>query len=112
MTKAGIKIEDYREITPYWFKRLVKNWHQATMNGGFMDLSQSNIMLIVNNSSFSFKPFLINRMTLGYPRRGNIERRLNLKHKGIEIRTGNPECGAEPNKLYFVIIHGDIICEQ
>ena len=24
MTKAGIKTEDYREITPYWLKRLFK----------------------------------------------------------------------------------------
>jgi hypothetical protein len=23
MTKSGIKTEDYREITPYWVKRLV-----------------------------------------------------------------------------------------
>ena len=26
MTKAGIKKEDYREITPYWAKRLVGTW--------------------------------------------------------------------------------------
>lgn len=29
--------------------------------------------------------------------------------KGIEIRTGNPEWGAEPNKVYFVIKHGIIL---
>ncbi len=25
MTKSGTKKEDYREITPYWIKRLVEN---------------------------------------------------------------------------------------
>ena len=30
-------------------------------------------------------------------------------HIKIEIRTGNPEWGAEPNKLYFVIMHGAIL---
>jgi len=29
MTKAGIKTEDYREITPYWIKRLLDcNYHE------------------------------------------------------------------------------------
>jgi len=52
------------------------------------------------------KTFDCNIMTLGYPKNGDTERILKLEHKGIEIRTGNPEWGAEPNKLYFVIMHG------
>lgn len=47
-----------------------------------------------------------NTMTLSYPKSTDFERVLKLEHKGIEIRTGNPEWGAEPNKLYFVIKHG------
>lgn len=39
----------------------------------------------------------------------NQERILKFEHKGIEIRTGNPDWGAEPNKLYFVIMHGELI---
>ena len=31
---------------------------------------------------------------------------IKYKHEGIEIRTGNPNWGAEPDKLYFVIKHG------
>lgn len=37
------------------------------------------------------------------------ERILTLEHKGIEIREGNPEWGAESGKIYFVIKHGKII---
>ena len=45
-------------------------------------------------------------MTLGYPRSDDTERILKFKHDGIEIRTGNPDWGAENGKLYFVIKHG------
>ena len=56
-----------------------------------------------------FKKFDCNIMALGYPKSSDNERILKLEHKGIEIRTGNPEWGAEPNKLYFVIMHGAIL---
>lgn len=40
----------------------------------------------------------------------NEEKRiLTLENKGIEIRQGNPEWGAELNRLYFAIKHGKII---
>lgn len=45
-------------------------------------------------------------MTLGYPKSTDTERIIKFEHAGIEIRTGNPEWGAEPGKLYFVIKHG------
>ena len=45
-------------------------------------------------------------MTLGYPKSTDLDSVLILEHKGIEIRKGNPEWGAEPNKIYFVIKHG------
>lgn len=88
LTKAGIKTEDYREITPYWHKRLYQNRYK---------------------SNESLKDFKTNTMTLGYPKKGDPDRTLILEHKGIEIREGNPEWGAEPGKLYFVIKHGAII---
>ncbi len=106
MTKLGIKTEDYREITSYWVKRLFKK--------EFLNKFSNENVLIVDiryNSSRSiytdgFKNFTQNTMTLGYPKSTDKERILKLEHKGIEIRTGNPEWGAEPNKLYFVIKHG------
>ena len=50
-------------------------------------------------------------MTLSYPKSGDKDRIIKFKHDGIEIRTGNPEWGAEPNKLYFVIKHGERILQ-
>lgn len=90
MTKAGIKTEDYREITPYWEKRLFYK-SKELKDDGF---------------HFYFKKFDFNIMTLGYPKSSDTDRILKLEHKGIEIRTGNPDWGAEPNKFYFVIKHG------
>ncbi len=40
------------------------------------------------------------------PKSTYTERILKLEHKRIEIRTGNPEQGAEQNKIYFVNKHG------
>ena len=42
----------------------------------------------------------------GFERFNDSEEVIDCVAKGIEIRTGNPEWGAEPGKLYFVILHG------
>lgn len=116
MTKAGIKPEDYREITPYWIKRLTeyKNYQGFNMeeileflkNGKQVDFKNTHNWL----PDFCFpKSFQRNVMTLGYPSNDNKDRIIEFEHKGIEIRTGNPDWGAEPNKLYFVILHGEKI---
>ena len=109
LTKSGVKTEDYREITPYWYQRLILT--DST-------LRQLEIWISINTDykikQFvekweGFKKFESNIMTLGYPKSTDSERILKLEHKGIEIRTGNPEWGAEPNKLYFVIKHGSFL---
>ena len=106
LTKAGIKTEDYREINSYWIKRLTSDF-SWDMNKYPLKLNEHKEVL--NKGSMKPKEFICNIMTLGYPSNDNTERILKLEHKGIEIRTGNPEWGAEPNKLYFVIMHGAIL---
>lgn len=110
MTKAGVKTEDYREVNHYWIKRLMTKKYnnlypieQEAIDG---ILRHTDPNYLVKNHS---KKFDLNTMTLGYPKSNDSERILNLKHKGIELRTGNTEWGAEPNKLYFVIKHGAIL---
>lgn len=117
MTKDGIKTEDYREITPYWISRLTmyqngkekldkENIAQMAQDFISAGINEDEIDFVIDNWYLNFKPFDTNTMTLGYPKASNTERILKLEHKGIEIRTGRPEWGAEPNKLYFVIKHG------
>ena len=122
MTKAGIKTEDYREITPYWLKRLMRyssesgltltndEWEEACSDikaacQASYDFTEE-IEYHLDNWYLKFKSFKKNTMTLGYPKSTDTERIIQFEHAGIEIRTGNPEWGAEPNKLYFVIKHG------
>lgn len=110
MTKSGIKTEDYREISEYWFKRLVKDYKETFQycTGRDWDTCQyrqAHIDTIAQtrSSMVKFNDYTENVITLGYPK--SDERILRLPHTGIEIRTGNPKWGAEPNKLYFVIKH-------
>lgn len=126
MTQPLIKKEDYRAITPYWAKRLLL-CHGNNLTKELSDIEieslceeltnainclgeiEEEIDFVLDNYYLSFKPFTTNTMTLGYPKASDTERILKLEHKGIEIRTGNPEWGAEPDKLYFVILHGAIL---
>lgn len=103
-TESLIKKEDYRNITPHWCNRfLLYNSQQMSKSfwAGYLETTGGLIL-----SDCSFKPFTQNTMTLGYPSKTDTARILKFEHEGIEIRTGNPEWGAEPNKLYFVIKHG------
>ncbi len=95
MTKAGIITEYYKEITPYWVKRLYDE--------KFLIISDN--INPENLKKYKFKNFTKNTMTLGLPKAGDTERIIQFEHAGIEIREGNPDWGAEPGKLYFVIKH-------
>ena len=106
LTKSGIKTEDYRDITPYWIKRLIN--YKDIPHWGIEDLVRE---FEYHGNELHFleqygKKFTSNIMTLGYPRSTDSGRILKFEHKGIEIRTGNHEWGAEPDKNYFVIKHG------
>lgn len=115
MTKLGIKKEDYRELNPYWFVRLFdrsKGQSKLILQGFCDDLKRDKSACKWNYDNgffFKFKVFENNIMTLGYPKSTDNERILKLEHKGIEIRTGNPDWGAEHGKIYFVIKHGEIL---
>lgn len=116
MTKAGIKKEDYREINEYWIKRLT----QYDKNQGFS--IDDAIDFIKDRKHYEFKrvhswlpgfcfpnPYLYNVMTLGYPSSEDSERIVKLYHLHIVVDVGKTEWGAEPDKLYFVIKHGNIV---
>jgi len=107
MTKAKIKKEDYREITPYWISRLI----QKEFSWSCKNLEDIQHALFACPNGV-FKKFHANIMTLGYPKSGDAERIIKYEHAGIEIRTGNTEWGAEPYKLYFVIKHGKELTHQ
>ncbi len=117
MTNPEDKIEDYRDFNEYWFKRLVFNYKHVFryLTGYEWDYmeGQSRDAYIKKISKdplkikmIGFNQYERNIMTLGYPSSGDKDRIKVFQHLGIEIRTGNIEWGAKPNKIYFVIKHG------
>ena len=117
MTKQGIKKEDYREINSYWANRLLIYSNKLNANRQYWEIldgvTRENWLKCISNSisigKIVFNHYDYNTMTLGYPKSTDSSRILKLEHKGIEIGYGKPEWGAEPNKLYFIIKHGEII---
>lgn len=81
MTLSGVKKEEYREIKPFWIKRL-------------------------NFDVWNNKPFDVTRFMNGMAKDAPV---FTIEHKGIRIGEGNPEWGAEPGKQYFIIMHGEVL---
>lgn len=110
MTKAGVKPEEYRELTAYWAARLLL-YNGKKEKESFWDMMPIKLC----ESTFKYHPNITpisvdnNIMTLGYPKADDTDRIVILEHKGIQIAMGNPEWGADPGKYYFVIKHGIII---
>lgn len=117
MTKAGIKTEDYREINDYWSRRLLElnedtewaDWRELIEDLANPNRKHEDVYQCLSFFGARLKKFDVNTMALGYPPAGDKDRIIKLEHKGIVIRSGNPQWGAEPGKLYFVILHGSPI---
>ena len=95
MTYSGKKPEEYREIKPYWIKRLCDS-HPGVIGGDFMDEHKT--------VAYTFKSFDQIFCRHGY---NPSNRTWIRKWEGVKIDTGNPEWGAEPGKKYFVIKLGE-----
>lgn len=102
MIASGEKTEEYREISPYWQKRLLRCGYVC---GGNCVLMGEIVCPIC--SHLKYKDFDTVVFTLGYPRKNDISRRIEFKVSEISIAEGKPEWGAEPHKAYFVIKLGE-----
>jgi hypothetical protein len=114
LTNPDGKTEDYREINNYWCARLLELdeetewdiWQELIEDLGSPTRKHEDVYQCLSFFGARFKKFDSNVMTLGYPSKTDASRIKIFEHAGIEIREGNPEWGAEPGKLYFVIKHG------
>ena len=96
MIESGRKIEEYREIKPYWIKRLCDGSYTydrcATCNGErCLDCLQA------------FKRYKYNHYDAVNFSRGYTKRKMMFEIKGMTIGKGIPEWGAPKNKLVFII---------
>lgn len=116
MTKAGIKTEEYRELSYYWRLRLIDNVtlyalsNYVEKNIPFkeigVDLNLRNATLECLQRDIVLKKFDTTTLTLGYPSNSDKERIIEFEQLSISIGHGKEEWGAEKDKLYFVIKHG------
>ena len=100
MIKAGVKKEEYREISEYWFKRFCGT-APAIYRMMFRICMETKDFTMAKETDITKYNKLV--FTLGYPKADDTERRLTFKNPRIRIGTGRPEWGSEPGKLYFVI---------
>ena len=77
MIDSGIKLEEYRDDTPYWRNRLMKYSNAALLRGMFQVTFQ-----------------------LGYKKNAP---RMTFELDGITLGKGREEWGAEPGKEYHII---------
>ncbi len=83
MIKSGEKKEEYREIKPYWTKRLFDN--RGYCKYGLVSITEE-----------------IDREVLFRNGYGNNKPTIKCKVH-ISINSGKEEWGAEPNELYYVL---------
>jgi hypothetical protein len=121
MIEAGIKKEEYREIKPFWIKRLI--WFHEEMEVGVFEEFCTDLIFAANNSEnkrfsncddvldyFNTEVAFFN--DVHFARGGHFHpslAQMTLKGKGIRIGEGREEWGAEPGKKYFVIELGEVI---
>lgn len=116
MIASGNKIEEYREIKPYWVSRLV-DWSrypkespddcQNITKDICFDINQGHDPYDILRSYFSdIKQFDAVIFKNGYSGGAPL---ISLRIISITIGYGLPEWGAEPRKKYFVIKLGEKI---
>ena len=87
MIESGVKTEEYREIKPYWSKRLTGVEHpRFSVLYGYRSANQKGY----THTKFSY---------------GYTKRTMTFEIKEISIGKGNPEWGA-PKEDVFIIKFG------
>lgn len=94
MIEQGIKKEEYREIKPYWKKRLCRSKGWCDFGGWCERFCCQNIHHDYDAVCFHY---------------GYTSRTMTFKIEDISIGTGKREWGAEEGRKYFVIKLGDKI---
>lgn len=110
---SGEKTEEYRELKPYWFKRLVfmpEKVVRYMLNKEIKEMTQKDLDKLVakkvGRDFVAFKPFTHIEFRNGYSK---TSRRMKVELKDIFFGPGITEHGAEKGKEYFVLCLGKVI---
>lgn len=96
MVKSGEKPEEYREIKDYYVSRFMGREHCGH------DIEYLEELACCMGDFFSNQYSSVT-FTLGYPKAGDMERRMTFQNPKLRIGTGRPEWGAVEGKKYFII---------
>lgn len=102
MERDGIKLEEYREIKPFYIRMFIKDEYikNKLLEGWRSGYILSEADKYVREFSKQYDEL---EMHEAYPARTETDKWFFRKNPRIRIDYGKPEWGAEPNKLYFVI---------
>lgn len=113
MIRSGAKTEEYREIKDYWDRRLLTNrkeiewqvWDEMLGDMQNPFIRHKDPGQLMEFFEVEFKRFEVVRFRNGYRKDSPA---FDIDFKGIEIKLGKEEWGAEPGKVYFVLMLGKI----
>ena len=94
MIESGVKIEEYREIKPYWIKRLCDNWVSGDT---FIDCMNNCCINCIQTKLYNLYKYDAVKFSYGY-----TKRTMTFEIESIAIGKGNPEWGA-PTEDVFII---------
>ena len=86
MIEYGIKTEEYREIKPFWCKRLIHDYDESMEEFGAIIFDDKN-----------FKQYDVVKFSYGY-----TKRTMTFEIESISVGYGNKEWGA-PDNIVFII---------
>lgn len=94
LIKAGVKREEYREMKPYWEKRLVKKTESIRLYNSPWEQPCTDMV------KYTFKKFTHVVFRNGY---GDKKPMMKFKITKMSIGEGNPELGAPKGEDVFII---------
>jgi len=123
LTVQGIKKEEYRDITPFWAKRLLSMENGDSLSKCyskdniewicwslrcFQELDYNSIEEVLDKLNLKFKEYHYTDFRNGYISLDKV-RRFIIENKGTSIGIGREEWGFIGKTPKFVIHHGNII---
>ena len=86
MIESGIKTEEYREIKPFWCKRLIHDYDESMEEFGAIIFDEKN-----------FKQYDRIKFTYGYTKKYMV-----FECNGIDVGMGNAEWGASDKPVFII----------
>ena len=100
MIESGVKTEEYREIKPYWIKRLVEYADGLKIPEFMLEIYSEHITalkILLSDSKLEFIDFDFIKFSYGY-----TKRTMTFECKGISIGKGRKEWGAPDNDVFII----------